>query len=95
MPQKKVLPLSQEVFRCEKCGRDFGKKAGLSRHLTSCKAFKPKTKNEVVAEIIKTSQFKNSLNVDNPPPLPTLDVDLPCLWGNHTSPDLAQIFNAL
>ena len=97
---EKVLPLSQGMFRCEKCGGDFGKKAGLSRHLNSCKASQLKTKNEVAAVINKTenkmtSHLKNNLIIDIPAPLPTLDTDLPCLWGNHTSHDLAQIFNAM
>lgn len=68
------------MFRCEKCGRDFGKKAGLSRYLNSYKASQLKTKNEVAAEINKTenkmtSQLKNNLNIDTPSPLPPLDTE--------------------
>jgi len=40
----------------DKCGRQFGKKAGLTRHLNSCKIPQSKSRKEGLAEPIKPTK---------------------------------------
>jgi len=77
----------------------FGIKAGLTRHLNSCKVPQSKSRKEGLAETDKTdqkltSQFGNHSSDGYSTPLTETSHD-PQIWGAHTFRDLSQIFSAV